>query len=172
MSIHVCPLPPASLLARYAASGAYTDCYATDLPAAVTQAEFVQAFYTGAVFKLERALIRLFLARPSTDAQVRQLAAGEVHEFAAWRVEDRTPSELLLCDVAGRTRSWLMTSAHGPGTRLHFGSAVVPKRDRATGEARMGIAFRALLGFHQLYSRVLLGAARRRLMNPAKRPRA
>lgn len=169
MSIRACPLPQASLLARYAAAGAYTDCYATDLPAPVTQAEFVQAFYSGAVFKLERLLIRLFLARPSTDAQVRQLAAGELHEFAAWRVEDRTPTELLLCDLAGRTRSWLMVSAHGPGTRLHFGSAVVPVRDRASGEARMGIVFKALLGFHKLYSRVLLAAARRRLLNPHSR---
>lgn len=165
MTIHLCPLPAATLLSRYAATGAYTDCYATDMPAAVTQAEFIQAFYTGGLFKLERLLIRLFLSRPSTDAQVRQLAAGEAREFAAWRVEDRTPTELLMCDLAGRTRSWLMVSAHGTGTRLHFGSAVVPARDRATGRARMGFLFKALLGFHKLYSRLLLGSARRRLMN-------
>lgn len=165
MSIRTCPLPQGSLLSRYAA-GAYTDCYATELPTSVTQAEFVQAFCTGAAFRIERLLIRLFLGRPSTDAQVRRLAAGEADEFAAWRVEGRTADELLLCDIAGRTRSWLMAAPHGTGTRLHFGSAVVPTRDRATGAARMGFVFRALLGFHQLYSRVLLGAARRRLMRP------
>lgn len=170
MTIRTCPLPPGSLLARYAAAGAYTDCYAAELPRKVTQAEFVQAFYSGAVFRIERLLIRLFLSRPSTDEQVRQLAAGEASEFAAWRVEGRTPDELLLCDIAGRTRSWLMVSAHGAGTRLHFGSAVVPERDRATGEGRMGFVFQALLGFHKVYSRVLLGAARRRLM--AQRTRA
>ena len=31
----------------------------------------------------------------------------------------------------------------------------------------MGAGFRALLGFHKLYSRVLLWAARRRLEKPA-----
>lgn len=166
MTVRPSPLPPGTLLARYAAAGAYTDCYVTELPGPVTQADFVHAFYTGAVFRIERLLIRWFLARPSTDAQVRQLAAGETDEFAAWRVEGRTSDELLLCDIAGRTRSWLMTAAEGEGTRLHFGSAVVPERDRVTGEARMGLPFKALLGFHRLYSRVLLGAARRRLLKP------
>ncbi len=48
-------------------------------------------------------------------------------------------------------------------TRLYFGSAVVPKRDSKTGEPRLGTGFRALLGFHQLYSVALLRAARRAL---------
>ena len=54
-------------------------------------------------------------------------------------------------------------TAAGAGTRLYFGSAVVPTRDRATGEARMGTVFRALLGFHKLYSVILLSAARSRI---------
>jgi hypothetical protein len=51
----------------------------------------------------------------------------------------------------------------GAGTRLYFGSAVVPLRDAKTGGTRMGPLFRALLGFHRLYSRVLLRAAAKRL---------
>ena len=51
----------------------------------------------------------------------------------------------------------------GAATRLYFGSAVVPIRDHATGESKMGFAFEALIGFHTLYSRVLLNAARARL---------
>jgi hypothetical protein len=35
----------------------------------VSQAAYVEAFYTGTVFKLERLLVAGFVARPSTDAQ-------------------------------------------------------------------------------------------------------
>jgi hypothetical protein len=54
-------------------------------------------------------------------------------------------------------------AAGAAATRLYFGSAVVPAVDKATGRLRMGFAFRALLGFHRIYSRVLLRAARSRL---------
>jgi len=157
------PLPPGALLAAYARSGAYTDCYAVEVATSVSHAQFVEAFYTGGVFKLERALIRLFLSRASTDAQARQLARGEIGEFAAWRVEEQTTNQLLMCDVAGRTRSWLMVEPTVAGTKLFFGSAVVPSVDRTTGERRMGYLFKVLLGFHKVYSRVLLNSARSRL---------
>lgn len=39
------PLPPDALLATYAAQGAYTDCYATDVAGAVTRADYVESFY-------------------------------------------------------------------------------------------------------------------------------
>jgi len=165
--IHPCPLPPDALLSKYSATGAYTDCYTTHVAKRVSQAQFVEAFYTGGVFRLERLLIRLFLSKASTDAQVSQLAAGELREFAAWRVEDRTPTQLLLCDIAGRTRSWLMVSPATAGTTLYFGSAVVPAARRTKGKSRMGFRFKALLGFHRLYSRMLLGAARDRLAKSA-----
>jgi len=127
----------------------------------------VEAFYTTAVFKLERLLLARFVSKPSSDAQARQLAAGELNSFAAWDVEERRVDQLLMSDFRGRTRSWLMV-APGPGdgaatTRLYFGSAVVPIVNRGSGEARLGFAFRALLGFHKLYSRVLLRAACSRL---------
>jgi hypothetical protein len=47
------------------------------------------------------------------------------------------------------------------GTRLYFGSAVVPVV--SAGKASPGVAFGALLGFHKVYSRLLLHAARSRL---------
>ena len=127
----------------------------------------MEAFYTTAVFKLERLLLARFVSKPSSDAQARQLAAGELNSFAAWDVEERRVDQLLMSDFRGRTRSWLMV-APGPGdgaatTRLYFGSAVVPIVNRGSGEARLGFAFRALLGFHKLYSRVLLRAACSRL---------
>jgi hypothetical protein len=157
-------LPPGALLSRYPAAGAYADCYTADVPAQVSHAQFVEAFYTTWLFKVERFILRLAVARPSTDAEARALAAGTRDAFAAWRVEDRTADQLLLGDFTGRTKSWLMvdTLAAG-GTRLYFGSAVVPARSRRTGQAQMGVVFHALLGFHKLYSRLLLGAAAGRL---------
>jgi hypothetical protein len=166
-SIQACPLPEQALLATYAKDGAYTDCYATDVAGPVSHAAYVEAFYTGTLFKLERQLLAWFVSRPSTDAQARELAAGAWGTFAAWRVEARSTDQLLMCDMSGRTRSWLMVAPAGQGgpavTRLYFGSAVVPVVDRASGQARMGFGFEALLGFHKLYSRALLHAARSRL---------
>lgn len=164
-SVVRCELPDGALLARYARTGAYTDCYATDVARAVSHAEFVEAFYTGAVFKAERLLLAWIVAKPSTDAQAAELAHGTRDDFAAWRVEARATDQLLACDVAGRTRSWLMTLARdrdrSPSTRLYFGSAVVPAAGQASG--RLGFPYDTLLGFHRLYSRVLLREAAHRL---------
>jgi hypothetical protein len=160
-------LPDQALLRSYAREGVYADCYVTDVAGAVSHAEYVEAFYTTAVFKLERLLLAAFAARPSTDAQATALACGTLDTFAAWDVEARATNQLLR-DFRGRTRSWLMSApALNPQrTRLFFGSAVVPVVDRRSGKARMGAAFRILLGFHKLYSRVLLRAAVSRLARP------
>ena len=170
-SIQACELPDQALLARYVHGGGYADCYATEVAGVVSHAAYVEAFYTGAVFKLERLLLARLASRPSTDAQVKQLADGERDSFAAWKVEARTSDQLLMCDLAGRTRSWLMVAQgpgdSGPSTRLYFGSAVVPVVDKVSGEARTGFLFKALLGFHKLYSRVLLHGARARLVRAA-----
>jgi hypothetical protein len=116
------------------------------------------------VFKLERAILKWFVARPSTDDQARQLAAGTRDAFAAWTVEARTADQLLLGDFSGRTKSWLMVAAiPGAGTRLYFGSAVVPRRSKNPKKSGLGFVFAALLGFHQLYSRILLRFAASRL---------
>jgi hypothetical protein len=168
-SIQPCALPVNALLGVYASGGVYidcfTDCYSVELPWPVTQPEYVEAFYTSAVFKVERWLIGRLLSRPSTDVQARQLAAGISDTFAAWRVEQRSPAQLLV--AAGRTRSWLMAVPTQRGgqaaTRLYFGSAVLPKYNPGSGGSRMGWPFKALLGFHRVYSRVLLAAACRKL---------
>lgn len=167
-SIHACPLPDHALLRAYTRTGAYTDCYVTDISRQVSHAEFVTAFYTTSPFKLERMILKWAIAKPSTDAQAAQLAKGDIDAFAAWRVEQRSENQLLLSDLYGRTKSWLMVASSGAanaaGTRLYFGSAVVPRMDRKTGKPTLGRGFTALLGFHRIYSRVLLGAARSRLL--------
>ena len=165
-SIRTCEIPQGALLGKYLHGGAYADCYVTEVSRPVTQAEYVEAFYTTAVFKLERLILAWFASKPSTDMQAKQLAVGTVGSFAAWNVEDRNASQLLLSDYRGRTRSWLMVASNegnARGTRLYFGSAVVPAKSRRSAQATLGFPFQALLGFHKLYSRVLLRAARARL---------
>jgi hypothetical protein len=157
------PLPEAALLQAYARNGSYTDCFATTIDGAISHEQYVVAFYTTAVFRLERMILKWAVAKPSTDEQARQLAAGTRHEFAAWTVEQRAADQLLLCDFMGRTRSWLMVEPlvtdRGPATRVYFGSAVVPR----PGRASTGFPFNAMLGFHTLYSRVLLHSAAKRV---------
>jgi hypothetical protein len=163
-TIESCELPPSALLRKYVYEGAYTDCYVTRIAASVSLAEYVEAFYTTAPFKLERFILRWVVSKPSSDSDARRLALAEVDSFAAWRVEGRGADQLLLCDFRQSTRSWLMVAPaerNATGTRLYFGSAVVPVRTKS-GAAHMGFVFKALLGFHKLYSRVLLGAARSR----------
>jgi hypothetical protein len=154
-------VPSGAFLGEYARKGAFTDCYAATIPDTVTLAEYVEAFYTTRLFKLERWILSMALNMPSTDGQARQLAYAECKTFAAWKVERRSQTEILM--DAGQTRSWLSV-VPVPGspesTTLLFGSAVIPRREGG----KMGLAFHALIGFHRLYSKLLLAAARRRLM--------
>ena len=163
-SIESCALPDEALLGRYAQNGIYTDCYRTDAPGLVTHAQFVNAFYTTLIFKLERVILKLAVSKPSSDDQARQLANGSIDKFAAWHVEDRCDNQLLMSDFRGRTRSWLMVlpddSKNNSKTWLYFGSAVIPVQKGVTGRKSIGPGFRALLGFHKVYSIILLYAAR------------
>ena len=143
-------LPNDALLQKYVQSGAYTDCYSTTISSEVSLVDFVTAFYTTWLFKLERIILRVAVSKPSTDAEAASVVRGERDKFAAWYVEDRAENQLLMCDFRDQTRSWFMVS---PG-RIYFGSAVIPVQKNS---------FRWLLGFHRLYSRALLAAAKSRL---------
>jgi len=148
--IEASALPESALLQKYVHSGAYTDCFSTEVRGDVSLAEFVEAFYTTWLFKLERFILRVAISKPSTDDEARQVAQGEIETYAAWRVEGRAEQQLLMSDFRDHTRSWFMTT---PG-RLYFGSAVVPK-DRPS--------YKLLLGLHRIYSRALLATAKSRL---------
>lgn len=166
-SIESCSIPDGALLNNHLREGTYADCYVTDIRGTVSHTQYVIAFYTTRVFRLERLILKMAVSKPSTDAQVAQLATGSIDVFAAWHVEARTENQLLMSDYHRRTRSWLMvvpiTCAGDTRTRLYFGSAVVPVENPRTGEFTLGAGFRALLGFHRLYSKVLLYAAKLRL---------
>jgi len=161
------PLPENAFLQRYAKRpGHYTDCYATDVESSVGLEDFITAFYRSPVFKIERMILKLVLSKPSKDHEVEDLAKNRTSEFAAWSVEARDDSQILLQDFSGNTRSWLMVASSGQQenhTRLYFGSAVIPGIDE-TGEAKpMGLVFKSLMGFHKLYSRLLLRFAKSNL---------
>jgi hypothetical protein len=163
-----CEVPLGALLRRYKDGAGYADCYVVEVPGTVTQEEYVAAFYTSPLFKVERAILKHLASRPATDADVRSLAAGDLRKFSAWTVESQSPTELLLADFTGRTRSWLKAEAakgpsESPSTLLYFGSAVVPRTRREVPVPSMGWLFHALLGFHRLYSRMLLSAASKRV---------
>jgi hypothetical protein len=159
-------LPAEALLKQYQAQGAYTDCYSMDLPHAVSLHEYVEAFYTSTLFKVERVILSLLASKPADDVQAQKLALGLTKEFSAWTVEGRTTNQLLLCDFLNRTRSWLMcvpVDGSNAVTRLYFGSAVIPKRESRDGKKSFGIAFHALSAFHRVYTRALMKAARANL---------
>ncbi len=154
-------LPKGALLERYRESGGYTDCFVTKVDGAVTQSEFVLAFYTSWLFKMERFILTWAVNKPSTDSEAVALSTGDNELFSAWSVEGRTSNQLLMCDYQKRTRSWLMTETLDGGrrTRLYFGSAVAPRRPDGRKDRAFGTAFHLLLGFHKLYARALLRAA-------------
>ena len=170
LAIEKCPVPANTMLNTYSIPGAYVDCYTTEVPGQIPFSEFIFAFYTTLLFKLERLILKLTVSRPSTEVQARQLANGDIEKFAAWHVENRSENEILLCDLMGRTRSWLMVipaNTHSaPQTRLYFGSAVVPVQNSKTGTPSLGFGFQALLGFHRIYSVLLLYSAKRRIRHP------
>jgi hypothetical protein len=144
---------------RWGRSG---DCFSVRVQRAVSLQEFVFAFYTSPMFRIERWLLRAFIGAPSSDGGARAVADGSASSFAAWYVADRTATQLLMCDRYERTRSWFRVVAlDGGGTLLQFGSAVAAGgRDRGAGAAARGRGFRLLLGFHVVYSQLLLNAAR------------
>jgi len=167
MQVRPTALPTHSLLTRYATQGGYTDCFIVDVPGTVSHAQYVEAFYTTWLFKLERVVLKFLVARPSTDLEAREFASGSREKFAVWSVEARAPEQLLARDFQGKTCSWLMVEPksedHAPTTRLYFGSGIVPRSVR-NGERRLTGSFRALLPFHKFYARSLLSATAFRLV--------
>lgn len=155
-------LPASALLSRYAIGddGAelphYTDCFTTSVSSAVDLETYVYAFYTTPLFRSERLVLRL-LGMPSRDEDIADMLEGRRDSFAAWTVEDRSETELLMCDANARTRSWFKVESGTTGTRLYFGSAVT-----ADGK-HPPRGYRILFKLHRFYSRRLLKAAQSKL---------
>ena len=161
MKVAAAPLPQAALLRAYAERGALVDCWSVSLPQAVDLTDYLLGFGHSWLFRLERRLLG-GAGHPTTASDVQALAMGSAQQFAIWRVEARVRDQLLMAVRGERIRSWWMVEPDGGGgTRLLFGSALLP-RPGASGRARFGLAG-ALVGLHHLYARALLAAAARRL---------
>lgn len=171
-SIEKCAIPNNTLLAHYLVDGNYIDCYTTEVRGPISFPEYVFAFYTTLLFRLERLILKVAVSKPSTDNEARKLSEGVRETFAAWQVENRSKNEILMCDYRGRTRSWLMvapvSAVDGHRTRLYFGSVVVPVQNSKTGKPSLGFIYQALLGFHRVYSVLLLYSARLRINGQMK----
>lgn len=141
------------------------DCFALVVDGPTDLAEFVFAFYTSPVFRIERLILGLLAGAPSTDSDARRVVEGAGTSFAIWRVGDRTPTQLLMCDRYERTRSWFKVVPLDAGkTLLQFGSAVASRLDRKTESRSRGYLFRVLFKFHVVYSQIMLYAAKRGVM--------
>ena len=154
------PVPGDALHIRYRDAGGHIDCYRAEIDRAATLAQFVEAFYTSPLFKVERVILRWLLSKPSSDAEAAQLARGEIDHFAAWTMEARTKGQLLMRDYQGMTLSWFKVEDR----HLYFGTAIAAETSRKTGQPRQIPAmFRWTMWFHRLYSRALLWSAIRNL---------
>jgi hypothetical protein len=141
------------------------DCFAVTVDRLTDLAEFVFAFYTSPVFRIERLILRLLAGAPSTDSDALRLAEGSGTSFAIWRVGERTATQLLMCDRYERTRSWFKVVPLDSGkTLLQFGSAVASRLGQKTESRSRGYLFRVLFKFHVMYSQILLYAAKREVM--------
>ena len=155
------PLPAGALLQAFSDRGEYTDCFVAQVNQAVTFPAFVETFYTTGLFKLERRILKWLVSRPSSDEEARRLSRNEIHTFAAWNEYGRSDNQLIMMDFRQQTCSWFMLEPDASGTRLYFGSAVMRDGDEPSAK-KMKWTYRALLGFHRVYSRALLQAAARR----------
>ena len=161
-SVNKAPLPDGALLQEFADRGEYTDCFVANVPAQVTFPAYVESFYTTRLFKVERHLLKWLVSRPSTDEEARKISCDEINEFAAWTKHRRSENQLVMMDLRQQTCSWFMLVPQEDGSLLYFGSAVMRNRESTRGRT-MKWTYRCLLGFHRLYSRALLAAARHRL---------
>jgi hypothetical protein len=144
--------------------GSYADCFAVGVDRDVSLAEFVFAFYTSPLFRVERGLLRLLINAPSSRSDARAVADGTADKFAAWYVGQRTSTQLLMCDRYERTRSWFRVAPQsGGGTHLQFGSAVAARSSGRSDIPQRPAAFKPLLAFHIAYSQALLRAAKANL---------
>lgn len=157
-------LPQDAFLTNYESrEDVYTDCFMTEVPGSVSLETFVNAFFNTWLFRIERRILSVFAKKPSSDQDIANLASGASQSMAAWSVETRDEDQLLLEVADAGIRTWLMREDRDGGTRLYFGSAILPLASDHNGAPKMPFVFHALLRFHKLYARALLYLAKNAL---------
>src|SRR5580704_7997175 len=61
--------------------GRYGDCFSVTVNRAANLADFVFAFYTSPLFRIERLMLRALVRAPSSDSDARRLADGSAATF-------------------------------------------------------------------------------------------
>ena len=167
LSIEKCEVIPNTLVASFLEKG-YADSYRTEVDGHISMEDYVYKFYTSPLFKLERFILTWTVRKPSSDMQAKEISEGNTNKFAAWTLEDRREHELLMRDMADRTRSWFMVNHLGtkenPKTQLYFGTGISPSPKRKNEKSSFGLFFIAMLPFHKAYSVLLLYFAKRQLI--------
>jgi len=80
--------PPDALLRTYRGGahperwGGYGDCFSVSIDRVVALADFVTAFYTSPLFRVERFLLRLILGVRSSDADAHALGIGSAKSLS------------------------------------------------------------------------------------------
>jgi hypothetical protein len=147
--------------------GKYADCFAVRVRGHIALSDFVFAFYTSPLFRIEALILRIALGVPSGKMPARLLADGRADTFAAWYVGQRTETQLLMCDRYERTRSWFrVVPIAGGGTQLLFGSALAKNgahRKIPAVASRERRGFSLLMWLHIVYSQALLRSAAAKL---------
>ncbi|WP_299348261.1 hypothetical protein [uncultured Shimia sp.] len=163
-------VPRASLLQQFVEMpGCHADAFAVPADAATELADYIRAMFDSPVFRAERMVLAAFGKKSSSAEEVAALAAGEGQTMALWSTLQRNGHELLLEVRRGAVRTWLMVEPR-PGSDAHlwFGTAIVPEPAKGDAPPQIALGFRAFMGVHKLYSRVLLWAAVRGLKHQLK----
>ena len=145
--------------------GCSADAFKDNVKFPVSLEEFIQAFFGSNAFQMERTLLKIIGKPYVSPADIKALAASQQTQFAIWQVEAQSDHEIMLKVGNGPIRSWLMVLPEQNGkTSLYFGSAVLPQDKTKNGTPQIGFLFRALIGFHNFYSRLLLNSATKKLI--------
>ena len=162
--------------------GAYIDCFCFMMPCVISFEEFVTAFYTSRLFKIERVILSIVVRKPSDDRQAIAIAQGRQKYFSAWSERARSPNELLMCDFQNQTCSFFKVvevpcsksressenhykdfSTNAPSSVLYFGTVLVPHKHSNGKLKEKPLFIRWLMPFHRLYSKALMRSAIKRL---------
>ena len=171
MSLHSGSAPEGALIRRYTTNpGGYSDRFYVDIPADVTLSDYILAFFSTPIFRMERLILNLVPSGRSNEQCVLDLASGTGDKMAGWKTEKRDENQLLLAVGDGPIRTWLMVQGTQSSettptktTRLYFGSAVLPTSMTKDGHPKLAIVFKLFSGLHIFYSRLLLWWAARDL---------
>ena len=163
--------PEGAFISQYSTThGGYSDCYYVDIQKDVALSDYILAFFSTPIFRMERLILNLVPSGRSNEQCVLDIASGTGDKMAGWKTEKRDENQLLLAVGDGPIRTWLMVQGKQSSettptktTRLYFGSAVLPTSMTKDGRPKLAIVFKLFSGLHIFYSRLLLWWAARDL---------